>query len=516
MNPQLVITLGGNAFFAVLMFVMAFAVLFNNRKRAENVLFFLMSLSLALFTVGFIVAPLMPTYELAYAAWLFNLIDVFITTSVVHFILRVNERHIAYRWYILFTYASAFVILAIGLLFPHLFLPTVEAKMYFPYYLVAGPWYSVMLIFFMVFPILPFFELVRSYFKGGIDRARSEYFIIMLALGYTFGPIDFFLVYDIQVDPFFGMFLGLYLIPVAYGIIERDLLDIRVVLWRAILYSGGIAVSAGFLTILIFLNAKIIEWFPYMEFWTIPLIASTGAFIIGRIMWYQLKESERLKYEFVTVAAHKLRTPLTRIRWQLESLLALANTEELKTGVLNIEHANSQLIELTNILLDSAHTEDTSYKYQWKRIDLMALVRDASERFRIVALEKGVDLRVSGETVYILADEHRLSSALEVLVENAVMYTPKDGAVDVLLKVERGQAVLSVHDTGIGINQEDLARIFTRFFRTDQAKLVDTEGVGLGLAITKNVVEKHRGRVWAKSEGKNKGSTFYAAFPVDR
>jgi signal transduction histidine kinase len=516
MNPQLLITLGGNGFFVILMLIMGAAVLFNNHRKGENVLFFAMCSSIALFMIGFIVAPLMPTYELSYKAWLFNLVDVFITTSVVHFILRVINKHKEYHWYIVMTYTMAAVILFVGILAPHIFLPTVLPKLYFPFYLEAGPWYTVMLVFFMGFPLLPFTELVKAYLTGsGTDRTRAEYFIIMLAFGYTFGPIDFFLVYDIELDPFFGMFLGLYLIPVAYGIVERDLLDIRIVLWRAVLFAVGIAVVSGFLTVLIFLNARIVEFFPFFEYWTITLIASTLAFMIGRYVWAKLQESERLKFEFVTVAAHKLRTPLTRIRWQLESLLMNAKTPEMLEGVKHIEHANNQLIELTNLLLDAAHTEDTSYKYQWKRVDIMQIVKEASGRFHIAAKEKDITLTIDGPSLYIQADTARLVSSIEVLVENAINYTPKGGQVQVTVHEDRGKAVLAVRDTGIGISRDDQSRIFSKFFRSDDAKLTDTEGVGLGLAITKNVVEKHRGRIWVESEGKNKGTSFFLAFPID-
>jgi signal transduction histidine kinase len=414
------------------------------------------------------------------------------------------------------TYAMAGMILLVGLIAPHLFLPTVEPKMYFPFYLEGGPWYTVMLVFFMGMPLLPFFELLKSYIQGsGTDRTRAEYFIIMLALGYTFGPVDFFLVYDVPLDPFFGMFLGLYLIPVAYGIVERDLLDIRIVLWRAVLFAVGIAVVSGFLTVLIFLNSRIVELFPFFEFWTIPLIASTLALMVGRYVWAKLQESERLKFEFVTVAAHKLRTPLTRIRWQLESLLMNAKTPEILEGVKHIEHANNQLIELTNLLLDAAHTEDTSYKYQWRRVDFMQIVKEAAGRFHIAAKEKDITLTIDGPSLYIQADMSRLVSSIEVLVENAINYTPNGGQVQVTVHEEHGKAVLSVRDTGIGIARDDQGRIFSKFFRSDDAKLADTEGVGLGLAITKNVVEKHRGRIWVESEGKGRGTSFFLAFPVD-
>jgi signal transduction histidine kinase len=108
-----------------------------------------------------------------------------------------------------------------------------------------------------------------------------------------------------------------------------------------------------------------------------------------------------------------------------------------------------------------------------------------------------------------------LVSALEVLVENAINYTPKGGQVQVTVHEERGRAVVAVRDTGIGITRDDQNRIFSKFFRSDAAKLADTEGVGLGLAITKSVIEKHRGRIWVESEGRDKGSSFFAAFPID-
>ncbi len=514
---QLLITLAGNIVSGLIMLGGGLFVLTQDWRGKLNRLFFFLTMATLVYTVLFVIAAAQTEHFAAYFWWFLNIFDVFITISVVHFIFAVIKKDWSWRWFIILTYVVGLGIFAAAWFMQFLFLPDVTPKLYFLYYLNAGPLYSVMLAYFLFMPLVAFLNLLVSYwYSSGIERKRLEYFILMLVVGYTIGCLNFLLVYNVPVDPLFGMFLGFYFIPVAYGIFATNLMDIRLVVRRAFIYGLSIGAVAAFLAALILLNAYLVHAVPWLQFWTVPLVVSVVAVIIARVVWSQTKDTDRLKYEFITIAAHKLRTPLTRIRWEIPDLIQRATDPTLKEGLVRIDVANNRLIELTNILLEAAHTEDTQYSYKRERVDLAIAVKNAVGRFETQTKEKNLNLvvEIQPDSGKPMGDQGRLASVIDILVENAVIYTPQGGSIRVALNNEHGRVHCSVSDTGIGVKPEDQDKIFSSFFRTDAAKTSDTEGVGIGLAVAKSIIEKHNGKIGVTSGGEGKGSTFWFTLPV--
>lgn len=515
---QLLITLGGNVVSGAIMLAGGLFVLVQDWRGKLNRLFFFLTFSTLLYTVLFIIAALQTEYDAAYFWWFLNVFDVLITISVVHFIFAVIKKDVVWRWFIWLTYSVGAIIFVVAFVEPTLFLPAVVPKLYFPFYLEGGPWYAVMLAYFLIFPLVAFVNLLVTYwYSGGVERKRYEYFILMLLVGYTIGCLNFLLVFNIPVDPLFGMFLGFYFIPVAYGIFATNLLDIRLVVRRAFYYALTIAAIAAFLAGIGLLNNVLIEALPWLQFWTIPLAVAAVAVVVGGLVLRQAQETDRLKYEFITIAAHKLRTPLTRIRWAIPELLQHAgDNATLKEGLVRIDVANNRLIELTNVLMEAAHTEDTQYSYKKDAVDLGFAARNSYGRFEAQIAEKHltVSVNVAPNLPKVSGDSGRLAAVVDVLVENAVIYTPQNGKIAIDVAQEGGRVRFAVTDTGIGISQEDQGRIFSSFYRTDKAKTTDTEGVGIGLTIAKSIIEKHNGQMGATSAGEGAGSTFWFTLPV--
>jgi signal transduction histidine kinase len=375
-----------------------------------------------------------------------------------------------------------------------------------------------MLGYFFSMPIIAAANLISAYNAStGIKRKRLEYFILMLAVGYGVGPLNFLLVYDIPFDPLYGSLFGFYLIPIAYGIFSTNLLDIRLVAKRALYYAVGIASITGFLVLIVLFNDFLVETIPGFKFWTIPLIVAIVAFFIGRTVLVQAREAERLKYEFITIATHKLRTPLTRIRWVIPEILSQAgNNQQLREGIRRIDDANNLLIELTNVLMEAAHPGG-SYDYQEVDVDLKHLAWEAVERFATQISEKKLQTVVNAEGApKALGDKRRLKLVVEVLFENAVMYTQAGGRVTVNIMPGGKGVTFSITDTGIGVKPEDQEHIFSSFFRTTSARTVDTEGVGLGLSLAKKIIERQGGTIGVDSEGEGKGSTFWFTVPATK
>lgn len=514
MVDSLAVTLTGHALSGIVVLLVAIFVLYKNPKKPLNILFALMTIATFGFEAGFVLAPLMATYEAAYAVWMFNLVDAYITVAVVHFILEAVGEVKKFKWYLYATYAAAALIIVSGILFPHLFLPAIEPKLYFPYYLDGGPLYIVMLIFFLVAPVFPMARLITAYLRGK-DHTRYEYFILMFILSYTFGILNFPLVFDYPIDPVFGMFVGVAIFPIAYGIVADQLLDIRIVIKRALLYSLAIGGIAGLLMLLILLNDFVIAQFPWVEFWTIPIFTALVGFVIGRIFWIKLTENDRLKYEFVTIATHKLRTPLTQMSWALKQLLE-KNLEATSRALVERAHsANIRLIELTNILFETTEEKTQEYAYQKEQVPLLSLTHKTLEKLQPQIERKKLRINVhADEEVLALADLRRITAVVEVFLENAVNYTPSGGLVQIFTYEKDKKAVFAIRDTGIGVASGERRHIFSRFYRTDAAKRADTEGVGLGLAMARSIIRKHHGEIGVDSEGEGKGSVFWFSLPM--
>lgn len=517
MSPELLVLTLGHAFSAVLQLVVGIFVLSHGPKKKENVLFFFLTFWVAFFNVYFAVASNLPPSQFSYNLWLLNSFNVFITISYVHFMLAAVKRDDAMKWFIWLTYAVGLVILILTALNPKLFLPEVTPKLYLASYLNAGPLYHAMLFHFLVFPLIAFLELVRAYLKGGLDKIRSEYYIATSVVGYGLGTFSFYLVYDIPIDPFLGMFVGWYVLPIAYGIVSTELLDIRLAVKRAFFYAFGIALITGALMALLLLNDYLVDKFPFIEVWTIPLLAAFVAMMLGRAFWAKSQESDQLKYEFITIATHKLRTPLTRIRWEVASMMeSLKDKPELKEAVLRIDEANNRLIGLTNVLVQASETDTANYRANHKYFDLREVVLRAVERLQPLVEKKKLSLKLDIEPNFPLVsgDEDKITAVIDVLLENAAIYNNVGGQVRVVLKSVKKDILFRVEDTGIGIKPEDMKHMFTRFFRTYSAKIADTEGMGLGLAMSKSIIEKHRGSIHVESGGAGKGSAFWFKLPT--
>ena len=515
---QLLITVGGNVISAAIILLGGLFVLFSNMKGRTNQLFTFLMLSNLLYQIFFVIASLQTEYYAAYFWWFLNIFDVFITMAVVHFIFHIIKREREWSWYITMTYLIGTAIFIYAWIDQTAFLPTVESKLYFHYYLEAGWFYTVMLVYFLALPVIPFAHLLVTYWRSsGIQQKRYEYIILMFAIGYSIGCLNFLLVYDIPADPVFGMFFGFYFIPIAYGIFATNLLDIRLVVRRAVYYGVSIGLVAAFLTSLILLNDFLVRTLPWLQFWTVPLGVAVVAVVIARLVWAQTQDADRLKYEFITIATHKLRTPLTRIRWAIPELIAQAkDNQPLKEGLVRIDVANNRLIELTNILMEAAQTEDTSYGYHKEPVNLSLAITNALGRFEAQIKEKNLSVvtEIDPAAQSPIGDSGRISSVVDILIENAVIYNRAGGSVHIVVSALKSNVRFSVSDTGIGVSGEDKDRIFSSFYRSDAAKTTDTEGVGIGLAVAKSIIEKHGGTIGVQSQGDGKGSTFWFTLPV--
>lgn len=229
-------------------------------------------------------------------------------------------------------------------------------------------------------------------------------------------------------------------------------------------------------------------------------------------------EAEQLKDGFITSISHELRTPLTSIKGYSELLLrnANGNLEEQQLRFLQIVSNNTnQVILHINQSIDIMQLQAGTLALQQERLCFTDLAEETAESWRERIEDKGLSLRIrlAGGRARVYGDAARLVWAMNNLLSNACNYTLAGGHVEVRVSAENGEACLDVSDSGVGVAASDQPYLFSRFFRANNEKTFDVRGVGLGLYITRSIVELHAGRVWAESE-LGVGSTFGFALPL--
>jgi len=242
---------------------------------------------------------------------------------------------------------------------------------------------------------------------------------------------------------------------------------------------------------------------------------TTGAVILFHDIT-QLKQTDKVRRDFVANVSHELRTPLSILRGYIETLLDNPQTshEELSRILQVMERHSKRLGLLVDDLLSLAQLESRDTDLQLSDVQLAELfesvLRDWGKKLAEKQLKVVVDLSPDART--IRADETRLQEVVYNLLDNAVKYSRENGEVR-LRAAQRGpEIVLSVADNGIGIGKNDLPRIFERFYRVDKARSRELGGTGLGLAIVKHIAQLHGGRVEAESE-LGRGTTIRVILP---
>ena len=216
---------------------------------------------------------------------------------------------------------------------------------------------------------------------------------------------------------------------------------------------------------------------------------------------------------FSADAAHELRTPLTIIRGELELVMAQARTSpDVEKAVSNALEEMTRLSGIVDSLITLSRMDSLWGKRAHSSIDLLALAVETIEQMNLLAVEKQISLeRPSGPPVAVAGDRDRLKQALVNLVDNAIKYTPAGGQVRVRVGVEADSAVLTVEDSGIGIDPGHQEKVFERFYRVSPDR--GESGAGLGLAIVKSIIHAHGGNVSLRSRP-GLGSAFRMELPL--
>lgn len=261
---------------------------------------------------------------------------------------------------------------------------------------------------------------------------------------------------------------------------------------------------------------------PHREFAVSTHQISDGNQIVTgfvKIVRDATREAELVKSkgDFITIAAHQLRTPATALGWTLENLEKDPSlTPEARALVRGGQGAAQNLLAIIANLLNAAQIEDGRFGYQLQPLDLISFLDKILSASMPVARHYKVSVyfeRPAASPVMVLADIPKLSLAVTNLIDNAIKYNVPQGQVVGGVQVKDGNAEVFIRDTGMGIPPDDVPHLFEKFFRADNAKKTAIEGLGLGLYLVKNIIENHKGTVWVESV-MGRGSSFYFTIPL--
>jgi len=518
MNFALLVTDITYAFSFVLTVVFGLWIYLKGSRKTSHIMFLLMTLALGVFELSHIFGISTPDPLASRDIFTMSVCILFFIAFAVHWIAATVEREKENEAAIALTYVISIILSAFFLLSPDSFLQTSSSVLYFPNYYVAGPYYWLLIVFSVYGYILMLSMLYKSYrMSDSTHRNRLMYYILAIALGFPFGAAGFLLMYGINVDPIYAVGFNLFLAPLAYGTLRYDVLEIKRAARKTIAYTAFVIATVLFILLGNVGDAFLHSLYPGFPSWSVPLASALVIVFFAGFIWERMRDIETLKYEFITVVTHKFRTPLTRIKWAAEMLKHHAHKDEDEELALSeIENANEHLVELTDILISLRATNDVGYLYELAPFDICVAVEKAAKNMRRHIEDKGIrfSLICPSQRVFVNIDARRIFFAFQIVIENALMYTPKGGRVGDKISSDGRYGVIEVRDTGIGIASEDMSRLFYKFWRSKEAKVADTEGMGIGLFMAREIIDRHGGDITATSAGIGKGATFTIRLPL--
>jgi signal transduction histidine kinase len=232
----------------------------------------------------------------------------------------------------------------------------------------------------------------------------------------------------------------------------------------------------------------------------------------------ELRKLDEMKNDFISIASHELRTPMTSIKGYISMILdgdAGEINKDVRSFLNEVYQSNERLVDLVNDMLDVSRIEQKRLNFEFKKVEALPLIKEAYERMLPMARNENDQLILEAnidKNLKINVDYRRFQQVITNLVENAIKFT-EQGKVTILAKVKDKRLEVSVKDTGIGISKADQKKLFTKFYQVAQVLSRPKGGTGLGLYISKSIVEGMKGTIGLNSTP-GKGSTFFFTIPI--
>lgn len=504
---------------SVLVFSLAIFVYFKDHKPLANKMMIWAFIATGTYTTSHVIATNVTDSILSRNILTFNLASIFISLFIAHCILAIIDKVQEKKAVLWLMYIFSIGLTLFMIVFPDQFLLVSKPKMYFPNYYDAGTLYSLMIAWNVITAMFSFFQMIKAYKTDNIIlKNRLGYLITAFFLAYLFGWQAFWLVFSKEIDPAWGVLMvPSFSILFTYAVLKYDLLDIKIVAKKALTYSALVVIVGLFIILFNFINNFILSNNPSFPIWIFPLLLSSLVIYIAVIVWKQLRQGDLLKYEFITTITHKFRTPLTHIKWASENLTKMQIGTEAQAQLDYIQNAGLKLVELTDLLVNISENESSYFNYNLEKNNVTEIANSLIDETEKQASIKNITVKKEFQNnLFSLCDSKRIKFIMQIFIENSIQYSNPNSEIVMKLIRDGKKIIFSVKDNGIGIPKEEISLLFSKFHRSKSAMLADTEGMGIGLFTAKEIIKKHKGNIWAESEGADKGSTFYFSLPAQQ
>ncbi|MCX6731613.1 MAG: ATP-binding protein [Candidatus Parcubacteria bacterium] len=518
-------------------FIFGFFTFLNNKKERLNQFWFLISISTGLWSLGLFGVVYSDNYS---DAWLWQnildtsaiLIPVFFLTFVFY-LLKIQKEYKKR----LFVFWFLSIILFI-LSFTDLFKKGMNFKMGFNYWIDPGPLYFLfpLTFFICVLQSLVLLFKINKKTNDTILKRQIKYVALAQIVGFGGGATNFF-PQLFNVYPFGNYLIAIYIFFISYTVLKHHLFNVRVIATE--LFSLAISVillirallsknlTDGIVNGFIFGAVSVFGIFLVRSVWQEVRTREEMQKLAGdlAVANERLKELDKAKSDFVSIASHQLRTPITAVKGYSSMLLEGTYgqiPEKAKGALEKIFESSNRLVHMITNYLNVSRIERGKLDFNFQKTDFRGMVSSVMDDFKAVNVKekKGLDLSLDideNENYTLNIDAEKIREVIYNIIDNAMKYTPK-GFIKVFLSKtpDKKRVVFKVQDSGIGIKRESLEKLFQKFSQAgDKNSGGAIIGVGLGLYVAKEIIQAHHGKIRAESEGEGKGSTFYIELPAN-
>lgn len=403
-------------------------------------------------------------------------------------------------------------------------------------YIELGTAYYFYIIHFVVYMGTSFILLAKKLFVAdGIEKKQLKFILSGTLIATIFGAmfnlfLPLFNYQLIWLGPYFTLIM---VITIAYAIVKHHLMNIKIITTE--IFVGGIV----FVLLINFLTSQAgVEWI--VRGFLLIACSGFGYLIIRSVLREvkireeieeiakklsvaneKLKQLDRAKTEFISIASHQLRSPLTAIKGYSSMILEDSFGKidgKLKDVAERIFQSSNRLVSIIGDFLDVSRIELGKMEYDFTDFDIKEMISGLVDEFG--ASNRNSNIALSFESkdadkLIIRADYNKIRQVISNIIDNAMKYTHK-GFVRVFLSTGHAPntVLVAIKDSGRGMDKDALEHIFQKFSRAKDAAKSRTDGSGLGLYVASEMVKAHKGKIWAQSEGIEKGSTFYVELPI--
>jgi signal transduction histidine kinase len=500
-----------------------FLVFFHNRERLENIAWLLSNITSAIWSFGYFATITANSRDFALISdWILHIAAISIPVCYFLSVLSIIGEYKRNKRQLLgFSLIGLFFVIFVS---SPLFVQDVIPKAHFNFVPDAGPLYKYFTAYFFLVVLYTLFLVIKKYIEveDKVFRARLRYIIIFTVLGFGGGGSVFFLTFNVPILPYPLILFSIYPAVSGYAIFRYQLFNVKVITTEILVFLIWI-----FVLIRTLLSSDLENLLTNLG---LLLSLNVAGLVLIRSVIKEVRQREQIE---------KLAQDLKKANEGQVSLMHFMN-HQVKGRFGNAKNIFAELmtndygempgdakpllekgLEETNMgidyvqnILNSASAESGKLLYDMKPFDYRRVLEEAFEREKPRAEGKGLkfELNISDGDYGIVGDLRQLSEATRNLIDNSITYTPK-GNVSVSLNQDKYAVKLDISDTGVGLTTKDKSSLFKSGGRGEESLKFNVNSTGYGLAFVKGVVDAHKGRVWAESDGRNKGSTFYLELP---